>query len=545
MLESGRQMTPKEPDNKAPAISRSIIAGRSREGTSLRELASPYTGEVITRVAEAGADLVAEAVAVGRAGADAMVSMPARERHARLLSAARLLDERAPMIARTLCLETGKAIRDCKVELSRASEVIVLSAEECVRLAGRQIPLDASTAGEGKLAFSARFPVGLVAGIVPFNAPVNLSCHKIGPALGAGNAIIVKAAPQAAMTIELTVRVFLDAGFPPAAIGLLQGGSDVGSLLVRDPRVDFLSFTGSHAAGLAVKQAAGTRGCILELGGVGPTIVHEDADLEKAVEAIAVAAFRLAGQSCASVQNLFVHREALDAFTERFLARVATLTLGDPLDPATDLGPVIDERSADRIMESIEAATAAGAKCLAGGTRDRLMIAPTVLTDVAPQMGIVCQEIFGPAVVLRPYQDLREPIGWIAGTQMGINCGLFTNSNAVIQQAFRSIPSAAIIVNGTSTFRPDQFPYGGSGKSGYGREVSCRHDARHDTGTDTGALVRGGSRGNSRMEAARSLQEGSHCLREVLGQPQKHQADRSSANLRFPDQGHSPVRLMI
>jgi acyl-CoA reductase-like NAD-dependent aldehyde dehydrogenase len=463
-------MTQVKPAGQEPFSSHCLIAGEIRSGGERRDVFSPYSGEIVSTVADATVEMVSEAVAAGRRGADEMAAMPPHERHEKLLLAAKLLGEQAYGIARMLCLETGKAIRDCAVELSRASEVVVLSAEESVRVSGRHIPLDASKAGHGKLAFSARFPMGLVAGIVPFNAPVNLSCHKIAPALAAGNAIVVKAPPQAPMTAELVVRAFLEAGFPPAAIGLLHGGAEAGAALVRDPRVDFLSFTGSHAAGLTIKEAAGTRGCILELGGVGPTIVHRDADVRKAADMVAIAGFRLAGQSCASVQNLFVHKDVLDRFTGLFLARVATLKTGDPLDPSTDLGPVIDMRSADRIMQTIEAAVGAGAKCMAGGTRDGLIIAPTVLTDVAPDMGIACREIFGPVVALRPYDHLEEPIEWIAGTQMGINCGLYTDSNSVIQQAFRSIPSAAIIVNGSSTFRPDQLPYGGVGRSGYGRE---------------------------------------------------------------------------
>jgi acyl-CoA reductase-like NAD-dependent aldehyde dehydrogenase len=463
-------MTQTQQDTPEPSRSHCIVAGEVRNGTERRNVTSPYSGEVVSTVSDATVELVADAIAVGRTGAGEMAAMPPHERRAKLLLAAGLLDERAPDIARMLCLETGKAIRDCNTELSRASDVIVLSAEESVRIAGRHIPLEASKTGHGKLAFSARFPVGLVAGIVPFNAPVNLTCHKVAPALAAGNAIVLKAPPQAPMTIELVVRAFLDAGFPSASIGLLHGGAEVGASLVHNPLVNFLSFTGSHTAGLAIKQAAGTRGCVLELGGVGPTIVHRDADIGRAADIIAVAGFRLAGQSCASVQNLFVHTDVVDRFTDAFLARIATLKTGDPLDPATDLGPVIDGRAADRIMQALDAAVAGGAKCLTGGTREGLTIAPTVLTNVSPRMGVVCQEIFGPVVVLRPYDDLAEPIEWIAGTDMGINCGLFTDSNSVIQQAFQSIPSAAIIVNGTSTFRPDQLPYGGVGRSGYGRE---------------------------------------------------------------------------
>lgn len=282
--------------------------------------------------------------------------------------------------------------------------------------------------------------------------------------------MIVKAPPQAPRTVELLIRAFLDAGVPPEAIGLIHGGAEIGTALVRDSRVNFLSFTGSVNAGLAVKRDAGTRGCILELGGVGPTIVHKDANLDLATHMIAAAGFRLAGQSCASVQNLFVHTDLKAEFSKLLVDKVSALNVGNPSDITTDLGPVIDVASAERIERSVRAAVDAGAKILCGGRRSGLLLEPTVLCDVTQEMEVVRSEVFGPVVVIRDYSDRSEPAAWINGTGVGINCGLLTESQDMIQWAHNNISCAALIVNGTSTFRPDQLPYGGIGLSGYGRE---------------------------------------------------------------------------
>ncbi|MCY3984024.1 MAG: aldehyde dehydrogenase family protein [Roseovarius sp.] len=451
-------------------MAHNIVDGHSRRGREIQPVRSPYNGSVASQVMPADADLVAKAVSVARCGARLMAEMPAFERRQLLLDAADLAEAREGDLSGTLCDETSKTIRDSKTEVGRALDVIRLCADESIRLCGRHVSLDGSAVGHGKMAVSALFPVGAVAGIVPFNAPINLTCHKLAPALAAGNSMIVKAPPQAPKTVELFIRCFLDAGFPAASIGLLHGGTEVGRALAGDPGVDFLSFTGSPAAGLAVKRAAGTRGCILELGGVGPTIVHSDADIDVAAKAIANAGFRLAGQSCASVQNLFVHDAVADAFSERLVALAGALKTGDPRNPETDIGPVIDNRSADRIEARIRKAVENGARILTGGTRSGTLLAPTVLANVAPEMDVVRQEIFGPVVALRRYTDIADPIQWISGTRMGINCGVFTDSVSIIQQVFRQVPTAAVIMNGTSTFRPDQFPYGGTGHSGYGRE---------------------------------------------------------------------------
>ena len=463
-------MTNLEADKTQIAVARNIVDGRLCESPNLFPVTSPYDNSLTSYVANATPKMVKEAIRVAQAGANDMANMPGHERRRLLLVAADIVNERKDELAALICAETAKAIRDCNTELARALDVIRLSAEESIRIAGRHIPLEGSAVGQGRLACSALFPVGVVAGIVPFNAPVNLTCHKLAPGLAAGNSVVIKAPPQAPKTVEMLVRCFLDAGFPPKTIGLIHGEGDIGAVLVRDPRVDFLSFTGSAAGGLAVKQAAGTRGCILELGGIGPTIVHSDAEVDAAARAVAIAGFRLAGQSCASVQNLFVHTDIADEYSQKLVSLVEKLKFGDPSDPETDFGPVIDERSAERIEMSIKKAVQNGATLLTGGTRSGTLLAPTVLSGVQPEMNVAKHEIFGPVVALRRYEDISDPVDWISSTKQGINCGLFTDTNSVIQKVFRNTPVASIVVNGTSTFRPDQLPYGGTGNSGYGRE---------------------------------------------------------------------------
>jgi acyl-CoA reductase-like NAD-dependent aldehyde dehydrogenase len=366
--------------------------------------------------------------------------------------------------------ETGKTIRDTREEVRRASDTIGLCAEEAIRITGEQVPMDGSPNGAGKLAMLLRFPVGVVAGIVPFNAPFNLTCHKLGPALAAGNAVVIKAPPEAPSCVQLAVELFLEAGMPPAALSLLHGKVATGEALVRHPGVNFITFTGSTRGGLAVRQAAGMRRVLLELGGLGPNIICADADVERAATMTANHGVRLAGQSCISVQNLFVHRSIVDDFVRVQTATVSRMKVGDPMDPTTDVGPVIDERAAIRIESWVREAAEAGARILCGGKRHGAVVEPTLITNASPTMKVVCQEIFGPVIVIRPFDDLNEPIAWINQSGFGLNCGIFTRSLDIAFRALRQIECGGVIINGSSTFRPDQIPYGGIKNSGVGRE---------------------------------------------------------------------------
>jgi acyl-CoA reductase-like NAD-dependent aldehyde dehydrogenase len=323
--------------------------------------------------------------------------------------------------------------------------------------------------GAGKICFMLRFPVGVVAGITPFNAPVNLACHKIAPAIAAGNTIVLKAPPQSPAVIHELAKIFVDAGTMPGALNVLYG-EKVGPALVRDPRVDFITFTGSTRVGAEIKAASGLRRVALELGGTGTTIVHADAAVEEAAAVCARNAMRLAGQSCISVQTVYAHRSVYDKFVDLVVAETKRLKLGDPLDPATDVGTLIDERAAQRVETWIADAAAAGAKVLTGGKRRGAQIEPTVLVGVDPSMKVVCEEIFGPVVGILPFDEIEQVFQTVSESRFGLQTGIFTKSLDMAIRAVRSLRTGGVIINGSSTWRTDQLAYGGVKDSGIGRE---------------------------------------------------------------------------
>jgi len=448
---------------------RMLIGGEWRFGETERDVIDPYRGEAVARVPESTlADLDA-ALAAAVAAKRRVAAMPGYERAALLRKVSALLLERADEIARIMSRETGKAIKDSKAEVVRSQDTLLLSAEEAIRIQGEQVPLDGTAMGAGKLALLLRFPVGVVAGITPFNAPFNLACHKIAPAIAAGNSIVLKAPPQASWVVSKLVELFVDAGTPPGFVNLLYGNT-VGPALVRDPRVDFVTFTGSSRVGAEIKAASGLRRVALELGGNGPTIVHEDADIAEAAPLCARNSMRLAGQSCISVQNVYVHQSLYAPLVERVAAEVAKLRLGDPLEEATDVGTLIDESAAKRVEHWVSEALSGGARALTGGKRRGAAYEPTVLVDVARSMRVVCEEVFGPVVTVQPYTDVHALFEEISANPYGLHCGIFTKSIRVAFDAIRSLRVGGVIVNGTSTWRTDQLAYGGVKSSGIGRE---------------------------------------------------------------------------
>jgi len=446
-----------------------LIGGEWRFGEAEFDVVDPYRGERVARVPESSLKDLDDALRAAVAAKPKVAAMPGYERAALLRRVAALLVERAGEVAEIMTRETGKAIKDAKAEVIRSQDTLLLAAEEAIRIQGEQVPLDGTAMGAGKLALLLRFPVGVVAGITPFNAPFNLACHKIAPAIAAGNPIVLKAPPQASSVVSKLVAMFADAGTPPGFVNLLYGNT-VGPALVRDPRVDFVTFTGSSRVGAEIKAASGLRRVALELGGNGPTIVHADADIAEAAPQCARNSMRLAGQSCISVQNVYVHQSLYAPFVERVTAEVAKLRLGDPLDEATDVGTLIDERAARRVEQWVGEALAGGARALTGGKRHGAAYEPTVLVDVSRAMRVVCEEVFGPVVTVQPYGDLPELFEHISANPYGLHCGIFTKSLQVAFQAIRSLRVGGVIVNGTSTWRTDQLAYGGVKSSGIGRE---------------------------------------------------------------------------
>jgi acyl-CoA reductase-like NAD-dependent aldehyde dehydrogenase len=448
---------------------RMLIDGQWRQGSQHRNVTDPYRGSVVATVPDSNlADLDAALAAAVRAKKTA-AAMPGFERAALIRRALDALRRRTAEIADTMSRETGKAIRDCDEELLRAQDTLSLSAEEAIRIEGAHVPLEGSAKGGGKIAIMLRFPVGVVAGITPFNAPFNLACHKVGPAIAAGNAVVLKAPPQAPLTVTALAEIFQEAGAAPGLLNVLYGET-VGPHLVKDPRVDFISFTGSSRVGAQIKASSGLKRVALELGGNASTIVHEDADSDTAAPLCARSGMRLAGQSCISVQNIYVHASVHDRFLQRLADAVGRLRLGDPLDPKTDVGTLIDERAAVRVESWVSEAVEQGARLVVGGQRKGAQYAPTVLADVNPKMRVVCDEIFGPVITVQSYMNLDTVIQQISDGPYGLHCGIFTRSVATAFQAIRNLRVGGVIVNGTSTWRTDQLPYGGIKESGIGRE---------------------------------------------------------------------------
>jgi acyl-CoA reductase-like NAD-dependent aldehyde dehydrogenase len=460
-----KRTVPAPPATRVPML----IGGKWHFGNSEYDVVDPYSGELVARAPQstlADLDLAVSAAVAARKQAAAM---PGYKRAEILRAALGLLDERAAAIAEIMTRETGKAIKDSRTEIERSKDTIRLSAEEAVRIQGEHVPLDATPMGAGKIAMMLRFPVGVVAAITPFNAPFNLAAHKIAPAFAAGNTTVLKPPPQAPLVVHKLVEIFVDAGMPEGFLNVVYG-DQVGPALVRDPRIDFVTFTGSTKVGAEIKAASGLRRVALELGGTGQTIVHHDADLQEAASVCARNAMRLAGQSCASVQNIYVHEDRHDKFARLLTGEVGKLKAGDPLDPQTDVGCLIDEAAATRVSDWIAEAVEAGARLVSGGTREGAQVQPTLLMDVNPSMKVVCNEVFGPVVSVQKNGDIEDVFALVSDAPLGLQCGIFTKSLETSLAAVRGVRSGAVIVNGSSTWRTDQLPYGGVKGSGIGRE---------------------------------------------------------------------------
>lgn len=434
-----------------------------------QEIRDPYRNDCIARAPVSTAQDCEDALACAHAAKSEMAAMPGHERARLLHAAADNVSQRAYEIAEAMTRETGKALRDSRVETQRAAELLHLCAEEAVRIQGEHIPMDATANGAGKMAWLMRFPVGAVAAITPFNGPISLTAHKLGPALAAGNSLVLKPSPKAPLCVHKLVEAVIDAGVPAGAVNTLYG-DDIGPQMVRDPRIDFVSFTGSIPVGKLIRDTIGMKRVALELGGVGPTFVHRDADVKAAAIACARNGVLLAGQSCVSVQNIFVHKSVHDSFVEALCNELDKIRFGDPLDLDTEVGTLIDEQAAARVEQMLEQAVEAGAKPLRGWRRNGAQLSGTILTRVTPHMRVVSEEIFGPAMTLQTYEDIEPLFKAISDSPYGLQCGLYTNSLELAMSAFKTIRTGGVILNSTSRWRSDQMPYGGVKDSGIGRE---------------------------------------------------------------------------
>ncbi|MGH3114169.1 MAG: aldehyde dehydrogenase family protein, partial [Gaiellaceae bacterium] len=383
-----------------------------------------------------------------------------------------LVAERGEEIAATICAEAGKPMKAARVEAERASSTFRSAAVEARKLAGEMIPMDASPAGTGKLAFTIRVPIGVVGAISPFNFPFNLVAHKVAPALAAGCAVVLKPAGQTPLSALLLAELETEAGLPAGWLNVLVGpAAEIGDVLVEDDRVRLISFTGSAEVGWKLRERAARKKVLLELGNATPVIVEADADVAATAAKIAANAFSFAGQSCISVQRVYVQRTVYEDFVAGFLPQVEALRVGDPGDDETDVGPVIDEGARERILAWIEEAKAQGATVLAGGEpADEGLVRPTVLGDVTPEMKVSCLEVFGPLCTVTPYDTLDQALELANGTDYGLQAGIFTSNVKTALAAGAALEFGGVLVNEAPTFRADQMPYGGVKASGNTKE---------------------------------------------------------------------------
>jgi acyl-CoA reductase-like NAD-dependent aldehyde dehydrogenase len=446
-----------------------LIGGDWVETGEWLEIRSPYSGEIVGRVAKAGAGETKRAI---DAAEQAMREpLPAHKRAEILVRVAMGLGRRHDEVARLISDEAGKPMKAARVEAKRAMSTYTFAAVEARKLAGHVVPMDAAQAGEGKLAFTLRRPIGIVAAITPFNFPLNLVAHKLAPALAAGCAVVLKPASQTPLSALLLAELEEEAGLPPGWLNVVAGpSSEIGDVFVEDERVKAITFTGSSGVGWRLKERAPKKKVSLELGNATPLIVAGDADVDAAAAATAANGFSFAGQSCISIQRVYVERPAYDGFLERFLPRVEALKVGDPADEETDVGPLIDEDAKERILGWVEEARAGGAEILAGGEEQDGLIPPTVIANAGPELKVSCEEVFGPVVTVNAVDSLDEAIELANGTRYGLQAGIFTSGLGSALRAAQELEFGGVMVNEAPTFRSDQMPYGGVKDSGNTRE---------------------------------------------------------------------------
>jgi len=439
------------------------------EGTPV-EVRAPADQSIIARVVQPERKHVEAAIAASVKAFEVTRKLGAYERQRVLRTVADGIAARREESARTLALEAGKPIKTARVEVDRAILTFSVAAEESTRIYGEWLPLDIQAATAGRWAIVRRFPIGPIATITPFNFPLNLVAHKWAPAIAAGCTVVHKPAPQTPLCSLLLAELVEQAGWPAGGLNVLPVAVADAEPMVTDDRVKMLSFTGSAAVGWELKKRAGKKRVTLELGGNGSVIIHGDADLDYAAERCTLGGFSYAGQTCISVQRVFVERRAIEKFLAAFVPRVKRLKLGDPLDETTDVGPMISEAAARRAELWIEEAVTAGAILLCGGKRQVAMLEPTVLTATRREQRVNCEEVFAPVVTVEPYDDFAEALRRVNDSPYGLQAGVFTRDAKLLFTAFEELAVGGVMAGDVPTFRIDHMPYGGVKDSGLGRE---------------------------------------------------------------------------
>jgi acyl-CoA reductase-like NAD-dependent aldehyde dehydrogenase len=446
-----------------------LIDGAWRCDGPAVEVRDKFTQQAVAEI-RAGTQAHADA-ALSSAAAAAEHPLPPARRHEILSEAARLLAAHADEVTASYVAETGFTRKDAATELARAVGTLRLSAEEAIRIAGEEVPVAATPGSENRLAFTIRVPVGVVVAVAPFNAPLNTVAHKIGPAIAAGNAVVLKPAVHTPLSSMALAAILLEAGLPPGYLNVVSGpGETVGRALTSDPRVRFITFTGSTAVGLAIKRQSGIAKTHLELGANSASIVAADADLGLVARLVQTAGYRKAGQVCTSVQRVIADARVADELAALLAERTAALRPGDPRDPDTGVGPLIAPAEAERASSWIGEAVGGGATLLTGGDRDGALLAPAVLRDPPPGSKIMTEEMFAPVVAVVPAGGLDEAIGMVNAGPYGLQAGVFTRDLDAAFDAAKRLRTGGVMINDTSSYHADAMPYGGVKDSGYGLE---------------------------------------------------------------------------
>lgn len=447
-----------------------LVRGEERKTGATYAVRSPFDETTVAVVHRADPDLVEAAIDAAVGAFESTRHLPSWKRSQVLADIAARIDDDRERLARVIALEGGKPIAHARLEAERAAFAFRIASEEAKRIYGEIVPLDWIPGNEGRIAHVRRVPLGPVAGITPFNFPLMLVAHKVAPALAAGDPIVLRPASQTPVSSFELARIALDAGWPEDAIAVVPSSTDDARPLVEDERIKLLTFTGSPAVGWALKARAGRKRVALELGGNAPVIVDRDVDTAYAAQRIAWGATVQSGQSCISVQRVYVHAAIWDDLVPRVVNHMHGLRLGDPLEDDTNVGPLIDLDAAARVEEWVREAVDGGARVLTGGERDGRLWQPTVLADVREDFRVACEEVFAPLLVVFPFDDVDDAIARAGASDFGLQAGIFTNDLRVVERAVDRIDVGGLMVNDVPTFRVDHMPYGGVKQSGFGRE---------------------------------------------------------------------------
>ncbi|RNA69230.1 aldehyde dehydrogenase family protein [Alteribacter keqinensis] len=448
-----------------------FIGGEWVEGSSYKDLLSPYDREVVAQIPSATEKETEQAVVSAFKARKELGKLPAHQRAEILDNVSRLLEERREEAARLISQEAAKPIQTARTEVARSIMTYKFASEEARRIKNEMINMDAAPGGEGRIAYAVREPAGVVAAITPFNFPMNLVAHKLGPAIAAGNPVILKPASQTPLSAYFIAEIFEKAGLPKGALNVITGkGSVVGEKLVTDDRISVITFTGSPEVGIALRNKAGLKKMTLELGSNSAVIIDEGVNVEEIADRLVLGSFAYQGQVCISLQRIFVHESLKQEVIDAMKKRTDRLIFGHPLDEATDISALISEDDCSRVLSWIDEAKDRGAEVVCGGTREGNGVLPTILADVPTDSSVSCEEVFGPVVHINSFSDWDQAIIEVNSSDYGLQAGVFTNDMKKAFQAAEDLEVGGVLINDIPTFRVDHMPYGGVKKSGFGRE---------------------------------------------------------------------------